>query len=104
MNLKKKKRDYFVFRKHLTLIIIFVIFLFIILAGIYIFLSKESVCGDGAKYDSCSDRKPYFCEQGTLIEKASICGCFENLTIDGDFCVSEYQTEMKNIKLKLTCL
>ena len=76
-----------------------IVFLSILVFIICFCLLQKSICGDGTKYGDCSDRKPYFCEQGILIEKSSTCGCFENLTIEGDACLFEYQTEIKNINL-----
>lgn len=58
------------------------------------------VCGDGSLYNTCSLRKPNFCSDGVLIERASLCGCSNNLTINGDSCISEYQVNPKNISLK----
>ena len=96
MNRKKRGEieDYF-------LIGIFVIAVIIIIAVFY-FLKpgEESVCGDGMSYDKCSSVKPYFCEKGLLIEKASVCGCYENSRINGELCISDYQDGQKNITLK----
>ncbi|MCK4647801.1 hypothetical protein KAT24_02640 [Candidatus Pacearchaeota archaeon] len=86
-------------QKRLLVILFVIVILSTAVLIMYIFLLQEPVCGDGTIYDSCSDRKPYFCEQGILVERASICGCFENLTIDGDSCFSKYQTGIKNIAL-----
>ena len=61
---------------------------------------NEEVCGDGTAYGNCSLRKPYFCLDGVLVEKASVCGCPDMLTIEGDLCISNYQTNPKNITLK----
>jgi hypothetical protein len=78
------------------------IFIFLIIGLIILYNFKEEIltCGDETLYDNCSLRKPYFCENGVLIEKASVCGCPEILTIKGDLCISEYQTNPKNISLK----
>ncbi len=86
------------------LIMILLMFVFISIITVIIYFSFFSsplnlICGDDTIYDSCSDRKPYFCERGVLIERASICGCFENLTINGDSCFSEHQTGIKSITL-----
>ncbi len=32
-------------------------------------------CEDGAVYGECSSDKPYYCKNGTLIERPEICGC-----------------------------
>lgn len=47
------------------------------------------ICGDGTFNGSCSIEKPYFCEEGVLIEKASICGCFEGAVKDGESCLNK---------------
>lgn len=63
--------------------------------------SSDSVemqtCGDGTFYDSCSLSNPLFCENGILVEKASICGCNSNEIKDGDSCkLSIFQGEKIN--------
>lgn len=64
---------------------------------------KMPVCGDGTFYGTCSLDKPYYCDEGVLVEKASVCGCSGsgNLSFwrEGDFCFSEYYTEMKDTNL-----
>ena len=87
-------------RKHF--IIGFSIFFFLILfiTAYFIFFKKAPACGDATLYDKCSLRKPYFCDNGELIEKASVCGCSELSTIKGNECISKYQSEPKIINLK----
>lgn len=87
-------------------ILILVIY-FIILAPIFLIIfkfynQKEEIltCGDGTLYGKCSLRKPYFCLDGSLVEKASVCNCSDILTQKGDLCVSKYQTDPKNTSLK----
>ena len=60
----------------------------------------EKTCGDGTFYDTCSLRKPYFCSDGILGEKASVCRCPENLRAEGDFCISPFYNESKDVTLK----
>ena len=94
---KKKKGGAKIF---LSLLIIIILILII---GFYFFFSycqKTPVCGDRTSYDDCSLRKPYFCLNGTLVEKASVCGCPEVLTEDKELCISKYQINPKNITLK----
>ena len=86
-------------KKKFLVPLLWIVLLSIVTLIIYFCFFQQPTCGDGTAYGDCSDRKPYFCEQGILVEKAYTCGCFENLTIDGDFCFSEYQTEIKNISL-----
>ncbi len=80
------------------LILIFVLYLLIVAAKSN--SGKILTCGDGTLYDSCSLRKPYYCSDGALVEKASFCECSSILTRNGDLCASEYQTNPKNISLK----
>ena len=77
----------------------------IILLGVFLFTGenvpeKIPTCGDGAFYETCSLMKPYFCLEGVLVERASVCGCVDDLTKVGDFCVSKYQTNPKEVILK----
>ncbi|HJZ19153.1 MAG TPA: hypothetical protein VJ208_03545 [Candidatus Nanoarchaeia archaeon] len=88
---------------------LFIFFIFILLLLAWAFLNfantkkifyDDSICSDGSLKDTCSVRKPYFCSNGFLIEKSKTCGCPENFTIEGDSCISEFQTEPKNAALK----
>jgi len=77
-----------------SILIVVVLFIFF-----YLLFSKDYSCNDGTRYNECSNIKPYFCSNGVLIEKASICGCDKNLGIVSDTCVSSYQNGPKNITL-----
>ena len=49
---------------------------FIIDTGEYSYSCESvSLCRDGTPYESCSETKPLYCENGNLVEKCSICGC-----------------------------
>lgn len=61
--------------------------------------TKDFICGDGTLDGECSLRKPYYCEGGFLIEKASVCGCPDNLYENGDLCLSEYHFNPKFVNL-----
>jgi len=95
MKIKKRGVEFRYF-----LIILFVV---MILALVAIDIANKSirilVCNDGTFYDDCSLMKPYYCEEGILIEKASVCGCSELATKLENTCVSKYQTNPKNIFL-----
>jgi hypothetical protein len=89
-----------------NLIIIISIAFILIISGIYFFnFAKENyskkvpTCGDGTLYETCSLRKPYFCLEGILVEKASVCGCPDILKEQEELCISKYQTNPKNISL-----
>jgi hypothetical protein len=43
-------------------------------------------CSDGTLYEKCSSQKPKYCQDGSLVDKASICGCAVSLTVSGDSC------------------
>ena len=66
-------------------------------AGLF---QKEKICGDGTIEGECSMHQPYFCSEQILVEKASICGCSNLTELEGDFCLSPYQINPKEIKLK----
>ncbi len=90
-------------KKRCAKIVLFFLIVLILIAGIYLFSSyykKTSACGDRTFYDNCSLRKPYFCLNGTLVEKASVCGCPEVLREEGELCISKYQANPKNISLR----
>ena len=104
------KKEVKKFPKQITkksLIILISVIFILIISGIYLrdfikekYSEKIPVCGDGSLYSECSLRKPYFCLNGTLVEKASICGCPDILTKQGELCVSKYQIKPKNITLE----
>jgi len=59
--------------------------------GSFLELSIVSTdCGDGTLDGECSGSN--YCDSGILVQKASVCGCSDLLTQDGDSCISEYQT------------
>ncbi len=58
---------------------------------------KFQTCGDGTFYGSCSLVKPYYCDNGSLYEKASLCGCTDNRTSDS--CITSFQIRPKNFNL-----
>jgi len=73
------------------IIMIGIIFLLII-TSILIFKDEISPflfplnCSDGTFYNHCSENKPYYCLNGTLLEKASICGCPYDYKIKNESC------------------
>ncbi len=62
----------------------------------------DRTCGDGTFYEECSLRKPYYCSDGLLFERASVCGCPEESNRSGDLCPSEYQKNPIDLNLKYT--
>src|SRR3989344_5114584 len=83
------------------LILVFVILLILSLTSFA--YSKEieiQACGDETPYGLCSKTKPYFCEQGILVEKISVCGC-SNLSQNlGGSCYSIHQSYPKKTTFK----
>ncbi|MFH1787305.1 MAG: hypothetical protein ABH811_00740 [archaeon] len=83
-------------------LIIFVGLMIFLFGIIFVQEDKEntSFCGDGTSYGNCSLNKPYFCDNGFLVERASVCGCSNILDIKDDLCVSEYYIFPKNLNLR----
>ena len=100
------KNDFTITSRNILILASFIFVLVLMVGGIYFFSEKRTnsekifVCGDGTFYNSCSLTKPYFCANGALLEKASICGCSNSLKKEGDRCVSNYQSFPKEINLK----
>src|SRR3989344_2704582 len=63
---------------------------------------EPNICNDGTSFDKCSQTKPYYCMNKTLVRNPSLCGCPEtfNFSKEGDACTSNYQSGMKNISLR----
>ncbi len=59
-------------------------------------------CGDGTFSGQCSLTKPYLCENQTLIENDSFCGCPDNFQFNGVSCVSKYGNSSKIITFNYT--
>jgi len=74
--------------------------LVLIAVGVVIKPNKTSVCKEGTSYGECSSIKPYYCEEGILVENASVCGCSNVSVVSGDFCFSYYQNRSQDISLR----
>jgi hypothetical protein len=59
-------------------------------------------CVDGTPYGECSINKPKYCDNGNLIDKASLCGCPTGYKISDNQCIAEIpcQNECAQIGLK----
>ncbi len=81
--------------------LVFLILFFALLAFLLFSIPKipKNSCGDGTSYNSCSTNQPYFCDRGTLIEKASLCGCPKIMNRTRDNCTSVFQTNPRKIRL-----
>ena len=90
------------FQTKYIILTIFVVLIFILIIGNG-FLNKigdETLfCGDGTLYEECSLTQPYFCLDGFLEPKASVCGCTDILIQQEENCVSKYQTDSKVVEL-----
>jgi len=94
--IKKKESN----KEFFVSISFFILFLaLIILVPKVLVELKEDTCGDGTPYDSCSSVKPFYCQGGRLIEKASSCGC-EGI-VSRDSCIMDLnlQAAQKSITL-----
>jgi hypothetical protein len=80
----------------IILITVLILFIFGVFGKSQVTLSS---CGDGTFYETCSLNKPYYCSEGVLVEKASICGCPEEFSKSGETCLSKYQSGAKDITL-----
>lgn len=76
-----------------------IIFIIGLTVFLWINLTKDKNCSDGTLINTCSNVKPYYCEKGKLVEKASVCNCQEDSIINGESCSSKYSTEPKEINL-----
>jgi len=58
-------------------------------------------CGDGTRYGKCSEEIPsYYCDEGQLVERASLCDCPEDFISNVNDCVSLiYETGPKKLEL-----
>ncbi len=50
------------------------------------FKGNSSECSDGTLVGECSLNKPYFCLEGSLVERASVCGCPDGYSVKGEEC------------------
>lgn len=60
----------------------------------------SSMCGDGSLQGTCSSSKPYYCSDGVLVERASVCGCPTGTAGSGESCISKFQTNPRTVPLK----
>jgi len=54
-------------------------------------IQQEQKCTDGTPYGQCSTDKPKYCENGSLINKCSICGCPANTVCQDEICIQQEQ-------------
>jgi len=57
-------------------------------------------CNDGTLYGKCSVQKPYYCLEGNIVKKASICGCGLHQIASGENCVPAFEITPKQEKYR----
>ena len=60
-------------------LLIFYVLLLTIVLIISINSVKAQTCSDGTPYGQCSSILPYYCDNGRLVSKCSICGCSDGI-------------------------
>jgi hypothetical protein len=95
--------------KILSIILILLIIGIILLTGYIVFEMKDTsntnamkTCGDSSFYNTCSITKPYFCDQGILIENSNLCGCPEDFEKKENMCISKYSKEPMEFSFEYT--
>ena len=91
------------FRMFFKNVIFIILIILTLLLIIFVFSSinlTKRICNDGTFYNNCSEIKPFYCDDGNLIERASICGCNNVATQRIDSCITPYKNQPKNITLK----
>ncbi|MFA6330228.1 MAG: hypothetical protein WCX64_06130, partial [Candidatus Micrarchaeia archaeon] len=52
-----------------------------------------TTCSDGTRYSTCSATAPYYCDNGLLVNKSSICGCADGYKAKDEYCVQKTCTD-----------
>jgi len=89
-------------------VLLSLIILFIMVLGAYILIELKSVkkyqsvktCGDSTFYETCSLTKPYYCNEGILLQSSDTCGCPEGFIKRENICFSDIQKEPKEVSFK----
>lgn len=95
--------------KILSVVLIILVIGILVLGGYIVIEMKDltrikamPTCGDGTFYSTCSITKPYFCEQGLLLESSGMCGCSEGFEKKDEMCVSQLATNPKEVSFYYT--
>lgn len=89
-------------RKYIMHFVLFFLVLFAVIIILFLFFQRDAnenilICGDGASYGNCSASRPFFCEEGVLIEKSSICECYNDYSKVGESCFNViYTNKLQN--------
>ncbi len=117
---KKEKKDYIKkilslkgkiekYKHTNTILIILLGILFVSLVFILFFGGNSEIenlersiitCGDETFDGTCSFNKPYYCENGKLVEKPNLCGCPDTLRKNSGECSSIYEGYPRNVSLE----
>jgi hypothetical protein len=86
-------------KRALLIFLIGFVIILLLIGGFYLIMFKiienkgildQGLCGDGTYFGECSEDKPYFCDQGVLIQDIELCGCPEILEYKNGDCTSKY--------------
>lgn len=86
--------------KPFTKPLMYVIFTGLLVVLIYytvMIINPIKSCIDETLSGECSTVKPFYCENGNLIRRASVCGCSEVAYGEDENCFSRYQNQSKQI-------
>lgn len=72
---------------------------FVVLLLITFYVFESFSCGDGTHIGKCSSTMPFFCENGRLVEKPIVCGCPDEMILNGNSCIYKYNENPKTISL-----
>jgi len=80
------------------LILLFALLLLIIAASFYLEKSVKwtepaGKCTDGTSLNKCSATLPMYCMNGELVEKATLCGCPDDYSVNGSGCLRVQRCE-----------
>jgi|GEM_PF-2501639 len=48
-----------------------------------------TTCSDGTRFSTCSATKPYYCDNGILVNKSTLCGCADGYKAKEEYCVEK---------------
>jgi len=96
---KMKNENKFNLKKNLLFVILLGILTIIVLSKPIIFKPKLN-CTDGTFYESCSNNRPLYCSNGTIINNSRKCGCPYDFKKVGSSCEKIKRCEDNTIYLE----